>query len=170
MPRQLLLHANCVAQLVNGKWRGILLRGPSGSGKSDLSLRLLSVGWRLVADDQCVIEPCADLNPPLDSSTDHNLHSNATTDVIIARCPPAIRGLMEIRGVGLMPVNSLDSAQIMAIFDLVPHEFVERYPDNKINSESFFGSDLPKWSLCGFDASAVAKIEFILRNCLKFYD
>ena len=57
MPRHLLLHANCVAQEVNGNWRGILLRGPTASGKSDLSLRFLAAGWRLVADDQSVISP-----------------------------------------------------------------------------------------------------------------
>jgi serine kinase of HPr protein (carbohydrate metabolism regulator) len=31
---------------------GVLLRGPSGSGKSDLALRLIDGGARLVADDQ----------------------------------------------------------------------------------------------------------------------
>ncbi|MCX8506456.1 MAG: aldolase [Alphaproteobacteria bacterium] len=171
MPRQLLLHANCVAQEVNRSWRGILLRGPTASGKSDLSLRFLAAGWRLVADDQTMIAPYDVSKHPLDSAIDIN--SNIPTEsasVVFARCPPAIRGLLEIRGLGLMPIAAVESAQIMAIFDLVPHETVERYPENRIETESFFGIAVPKWSLCGFDASAVAKIDFILRNCLKFYD
>ena len=42
-----LVHATCV--VVEGV--GLLLRGPSGSGKSDLALRLIELGWRLVADE-----------------------------------------------------------------------------------------------------------------------
>ena len=47
----LLVHGTCVD--LDG--RGILLRGPSGSGKSDLALRLIDSGARLVADDQVVV-------------------------------------------------------------------------------------------------------------------
>ena len=41
------IHATCVA--IEG--RGVLIVGPSGSGKSDLALRLIDRGAALVADD-----------------------------------------------------------------------------------------------------------------------
>ena len=47
----MLVHATCVA--LDGA--GVLLRGPSGSGKSDLALRLIDGGARLVADDQVAL-------------------------------------------------------------------------------------------------------------------
>ena len=46
------VHATCIA--VDGL--GVLLRGPSGSGKSDLALRLIDGGAMLIADDQVVLE------------------------------------------------------------------------------------------------------------------
>ena len=42
------IHATCIA--LDG--RGVLLRGPSGSGKSDMALRLIDAGAELVADDR----------------------------------------------------------------------------------------------------------------------
>ena len=48
---ELFVHASCVALDGNG----VLLRGPSGSGKSDLALRLIDGGAVLVADDQVAL-------------------------------------------------------------------------------------------------------------------
>ena len=44
------LHATTVACVTPQGWRGVLIQGPSGVGKSDLALRLIGQGWRLVAD------------------------------------------------------------------------------------------------------------------------
>lgn len=68
------VHASCVAQ----GGHGLLLLGPSGSGKSDLALRLIGRGFLLVADDQVVIEAGR------------------------ASPPAALAGLLEVRGVGLL--------------------------------------------------------------------
>lgn len=61
--------------------RGVLLIGPSGSGKSDLALRLIDRGWRLIADDRTVL----------------GLENGRLT----ASAPPNISGLIEVRGVGI---------------------------------------------------------------------
>ena len=52
MSATLLVHATAVA--IGG--RAVLLRGPSGSGKSDLALRLIDAGAELVSDDQSLLE------------------------------------------------------------------------------------------------------------------
>ncbi|MDI9350183.1 MAG: hypothetical protein QM537_09315 [Candidatus Symbiobacter sp.] len=155
VPRQLLLHASCVARQVKGEFRGILLRGPSGRGKSDLALRLIHAGWQLVADDQTILMPMAEAEAG---------GSGATAYSIMANCPPAILGLIEIRGVGLLKIPAVLSARVVALFDLLPHSAIERYPDEAEAKETFFGIALPKWGICGYDASAVAKIEVTLSH------
>jgi hypothetical protein len=73
-----IVHASCVALRTDG----VLLLGASGSGKSDLALRLIHDGWRLVADDRTVL---------------------SVAKGGIAACAPAtIQGLLEVRGVGIV--------------------------------------------------------------------
>ena len=72
------LHATCVAI----EDQGVLLTGPSGIGKSDLALRLIDQGAMLVADDQVIV-------------ASHG-------DQLVAHCPEATRGLLEVRHVGLL--------------------------------------------------------------------
>jgi len=60
----------------------VLLRGPSGSGKSDLALRLIDDGARLIADDQT--------------------HLAKKGHALIATPPPAIAGMIEVRGIGVV--------------------------------------------------------------------
>jgi serine kinase of HPr protein (carbohydrate metabolism regulator) len=45
-------HAGLIARRSEGQWRGVLIEGGSGSGKSDLALRALDHGYRLVAEDR----------------------------------------------------------------------------------------------------------------------
>jgi hypothetical protein len=73
-----LLHATAVA--IDGL--GVLIEGPSGSGKSDLALRLIDRGAQLVADDQ--------------------VHAARDGDAVRLRCPEPIRGMIEVRGLGLL--------------------------------------------------------------------
>src|SRR5580765_1080507 len=102
---RVLLHATAVA--IDG--RAALLRGRSGSGKSDLALRLIDAGARLVTDDQSVL--------------------SRRDDAIIV-CPPArISGLMEVRGIGIVRVEALAEAVVALIADLVPPEQIDRLPE-----------------------------------------
>jgi hypothetical protein len=94
MTRSINIHATCVRL---GR-HGILLIGKSGSGKSDLALRLIARGAKLVADDRC------------DISVERNR--------LVARAPRSIEGLLEVRGVGIVPVAHARSAEIALVADL----------------------------------------------------
>ncbi len=87
-------HATTVA--VDGK--GVLILGPSGSGKSALALRLMALGARLVADDRTRVT-CAN-------------------GVLTAHAPPRLAGVIEARGVGLIRVPWLDSAPLRLAVDM----------------------------------------------------
>ena len=134
---RLLLHATAVA--IDG--RAVLLRGVSGSGKSDLALRLIDAGARLVADDQS--ELCRQ------------------GDRIIVRAPATIAGLIEVRGIGIMRLDALAEAPVALVVDLVPLEEIERLPAR--HSETILGLTLPLIRVAPFDASAAAKLRLALR-------
>jgi serine kinase of HPr protein (carbohydrate metabolism regulator) len=126
------IHATAVAI---GR-RGVLLRGPSGSGKSDLALRLIDGGARLIADDVVEIE--------------------RRGDALWARAPAALKGKIEVRGVGILAVPSVAGARIALAVDLVVPRAVERYPD-PIHVR-ILGIRLKLLKLWAFEASAAAKL------------
>jgi HPr kinase/phosphorylase len=136
MPETLLVHGTTVA--IGG--RAVLLRGPSGSGKSDLALRLIDAGARLVADDRSELRRDA--------------------GAILARAPETIVGLIEARGIGILRVASLASAELALIVDLVAPDAVERMPEPR--NETILGVSVPLISLAPFEASAPAKLSFAL--------
>ena len=133
----MLVHGTCVE--VHG--HGVLLRGPSGSGKSDLALRLIDGGARLVADDQVQLT--------IDGSFAH------------ASAPPAISGRMEVRGIGILPVPSVDGAPVSLVVDLVAPENVPRLPEPNVCRLA--GVDVACISLAPFEASAEAKVRLAVR-------
>jgi serine kinase of HPr protein (carbohydrate metabolism regulator) len=137
MNDRLLLHATAIA--IEG--RALLLRGASGSGKSDLALRLIDAGARLVADDQSELY--------------------RSGDRVIVRAPATIAGLLEVRGIGIFRVDALSEAPVGLIVDLVPAENVERLPVR--HTETILGVALPLIRVTPFDASAAAKLRLALR-------
>ena len=134
---RLLLHATAIA--IDG--RAVLLRGASGSGKSDLALRLIDAGARLVADDQS------------------ELYRRG--DSIIVRAPATIAGLVEVRGIGIFRLDALAEAPVALIVDLDSAENLERLPARR--SETILGLALPLIALAPLEASAPAKLRFALR-------
>jgi HPr kinase/phosphorylase len=92
------IHGSCVAR--DGE--GVLIVGPSGTGKSDLALRLLGRGFVLVADDQ--------------------------VDVVngFARAPDALAGMLEVRGLGIVRLPYLSDVKLSVVIALA--EQSERMP------------------------------------------
>jgi len=137
MSAPLLVHATAIA--IGG--RAVLLRGPSGCGKSDLGLRLIDAGGQLVSDDQCELSRAGDR--------------------VVVRPPPAIAGLIEVRGIGIVRLDPLMQAPLALIVDLVAPETIERLPEPKF--EQILGIDLPVTALAAFEISAAAKLSLALR-------
>ena len=99
-----LVHGTCVAL---GR-TAALLRGPSGSGKSDLALRFLFLARR---------GPAA-LEPPI-LVADDQVWLVRDGERLLARPPDTIRGKIEVRGVGIVEVKSLLEAELALVVDLV---------------------------------------------------
>ena len=125
---------------------GVLLRGPSGSGKSDLALRLVDGGALLIADDQVMLR--------------------RDGDRLIAGYPPAapaaLRGRLEVRGLGLMPVAAAGAVPLCLVVDLEPGRAIERLPPPA--SAYYLGVALPLLRLDPFAASAAAQVRLAVRT------
>jgi len=138
------IHASCVA--LRQGWfartglvaNGVLLLGPSGSGKSDLALRLVNRGAWLVADDRVLlIEKSGRLQ---------------------ACSPDNLRGMIEARGVGVVPCRSQSRCKIALAVNLRPGGDIERLPD-PVEQFLHGGVHVPMIDIDPFHASAPAKIE-----------
>lgn len=137
----ILVHGTTVAL----EGAGLLLRGPSGSGKSDLALRLIDGGARLVADDQTELTRVA--------------------DGVIARSPASIAGRMEVRGIGVLRVPTVPSAPLRLVVDLVAPDRVERLPEPQFCE--YLQCSLPLLALAPLEPSAPAKIRLALACLVK---
>ncbi|RAU23776.1 serine kinase [Paramagnetospirillum kuznetsovii] len=137
----LLVHATTVE--ITGQ--GVLIRGPSGSGKSDLALRLLDGGAQLVADDQ----------------TELSLQD----DQIVARAPDTIAGLLEVRGLGIVKVVPRSWAPLALVVDLVDESRIERLPEPAY--AHFLGVALPRLDLAPFQVSAAAKVRLAVASAKR---
>jgi HPr kinase/phosphorylase len=133
-----LLHCTCVKFID----KGILIMGCSGSGKSDLALRLMNKGAVLISDDY------------VDVRTDNG--------TLWAYTPKNIEGLIEVRGVGLMEVNYEKSCELHIVLELVAREDIVRMPEKYFYEYS--GCKIPLLKFDGFAVSSVAKIKFILND------
>lgn len=129
---------NIHATLVSFQNKGILLRGKSGSGKSDLALRLITMhGATLVADDR--VDLCVQKN------------------TLLGSVPHEISGKLEIRGVGIAKLPFLPQSEISLCVDLVDNmDDVERLPIPK--KISLQGISVDHLTLYPFEASATCKL------------
>ena len=132
------IHASSV--LIDG--RVVLIAGRSGSGKSDLALRLIDRGALLVADDYTRVE--------------------GRDGRLIASAPPQIAGRIEVRGVGIVELACAPEGAVALLVDL--DGAVERLPEEPLPTTAFEGVAIPTIGLSAFEASAPIKVEQALRR------
>ena len=123
-------HATIHATAVLTGARAVLIRGPAGSGKSSLALRLLRAAdaglirfARLVGDDR--------------------VHIDAVHGVLLARPPEVLAGLIEVRGLGLRRLPFEPVAAVGGVIDLAAADAV-RLPEPAGSSVVLSGIRLPR--------------------------
>jgi HPr kinase/phosphorylase len=150
----LLIHGTAIAIETATGPRAALIRGSSGSGKSDLSLRCLAVPPnalsgsvpRLVADDQVVVTPVA----------------SDTGVILMVSAPQVILGQLEVRGIGVIEVPVVALARLVLVVDLVPPAQVERMPE--IEHCVVAGVQVRRLALAPFEASSALKLLLCLNR------
>lgn len=122
-----------------------LIRGKSGVGKSDLAFRCIGLGAsslirdtvKLVADDQVILKQ--------------------EGPGIVASAPSTLRGKLEVRGLGILEVDTIAEADLVLIADLVSDGTVERYPDPWPQAR-ILGLQIPLIRLYPFESSSALKL------------
>ncbi|MDA5194564.1 HPr kinase/phosphorylase [Govanella unica] len=122
---------------------GVLLRAPSGGGKSDLAWRVIAAGGRLIGDDYVWLR-----------GEGGRLYAMAAEN---------IRGRMELRGVGILSVPTTAVAEIHAVIDLMADSSIERLPEARY--ATLAGVKLPLYGLDPFLAASAAKVAAIAEVC-----
>jgi HPr kinase/phosphorylase len=143
--RRELVHGTCVALGSHA----VLIRGRSGSGKSDLALRFLALSSerdvepRLVADDQVWIEARGD-------------------GTLVASAPAILAGKIEVRGLGVVELPHLTEAWLVLVADLVLAEEVPRMPPDPLDHITIAGLPVPVIKLAPFELSSALKLKLAL--------
>lgn len=130
------LHATTVA--IGGV--AVMIEGISGSGKSDLALRLIDRGAILVSDDQTLV-----------------IRSGKT---LRARAPTIIAGRIEVRGIGILTMPYVDDVPVGLLVRV--DGAIERMPERRVRKIA--GIDVRQFAVDPFHASAPIKVELALRQ------
>ncbi|MFG1185990.1 MULTISPECIES: HPr kinase/phosphorylase [Xanthobacter] len=130
------IHASCVA--VGDV--GLLIRGPSGSGKSMLALRLILDAPRAL--------------PPAELVADDRVVLAVEDGMLIARPPPLLAGLIELRGIGVRRMEHRPSVAVRHVVDLAASEMV-RMPDPAELREQIQGIEIPRTPIFSLDLAPV---------------
>jgi len=135
----ILIHGTGV--FIDGK--GILIKGPSGTGKSDLALRLMALGAELIGDDYVEV-------------------SRITQNRAIMQAPETIAGKIEVRNVGILNVPFRHMARIDMVVELILDiTSLERLPQQK--TILLDGAKIPCLDFYAFEASAPEKLRAALK-------
>lgn len=132
------IHATVVS--IDGN--GIIFRGPPGSGKSDLALRLIGDGAFLVADDWCDLI--------------------IINNTVVASPPDEIAGLLEVRGLGVCRLEYVSTTPVALVVDLSSVDAIDRLPESASCTD--WGPAIPCIKLAPFEASATDKVRMALRQ------
>ena len=124
----------------------VLLRGKSGSGRSDLALRLIDQGARLISDEQVELE-----------------RRGAALYAMVPSCMPEhLLGHLEARGLGIVPVPHVASAfPLCWVVDMAPMHEIDRLP--VAEQVDFLGVLVPSMKLDPSTASATAKLRLAVK-------
>ena len=131
------LHATSVAIEDNG----VAIFGDSGSGKSDLALRLIDSGATLISDDITVF-----------SKSENNIHLFGVENT---------KGLLEVRELGIITVPYIEGIRLKLVIKLTDKE-IERIP--KKNQTNLLGLNFPKLEINGKNSSSVVKVKVKLNE------
>jgi serine kinase of HPr protein (carbohydrate metabolism regulator) len=129
------LHSTTVAK----SGRAVMICGPSGSGKSDLALRLLDRGFTLVSDDQTLVR--------------------RDGERVIASAPDRLAGKIEVRGIGIVDLEAVQDVPVALIVELTSD--MQRLPDDS-RERTILGVALPIVTIDAMTASASAKVVLAL--------
>jgi len=140
-----LVYGTCVALGANAA----ILVGASCSGKSDLALRF-------------VLSTPADLEPGL--IADDQVRVSLSAGRLIATAPESIAGLIEVRGLGVIPLPARKTAEVKLIVRLVDPEAVPRMPPSPPPTQKVGGIDLPVLMLTPFESSAPFKLRLAIQT------
>ena len=139
----MIAHAGLIALYTGREWRGVLIEGPSGAGKSDLALRCLELGFALVADDRTQLWTCQ--------------------GGLYGAAPAPIAGLIEGRGLGILPAPARAMAKIRLLVECrAPNEPIERLPEQE--ARTLQGVAMPCLRLHALEASAPVKLRWALSH------
>ena len=130
------LHATTVA--IDGV--AVMIEGASGSGKSDLALRLIDRGAVLVSDDQTLV-----------------IRVGKT---LRARPPSTIAGRIEVHGIGILAMPHVEDVPVGLLVRI--DGAIERMPERR--ARKIAGIDVRQFAVDPFHASAPIKVELALRN------
>jgi HPr kinase/phosphorylase len=128
---------------------GVLVRGPSGSGKSSLAYTLLAedrTGARLVADDRVILI--------------------AANGRLLADVPTALAGMIELRGIGILGWPHLAPVLVRLVVDLEPPESCPRLPEEDESRTTVNGIALPRLCLPVGGNDGPARIRAAIRHIL----
>ncbi len=156
MPDTTNIHATCIRIAKAGKAfgvpasAGVLILGRSGSGKSDLALRLIARGAQLVSDDRTEL--------------------SISRGRLIARAPARLVGLLEVRGLGIVKMPHAASAAIALVVELsasVPRMPERRFYHPPKSLALPRGARPPLVVLDAYEASAAEKVLVMAMGLLR---
>ena len=119
---------------------GVLFRGPSGSGKSDLALRMINHGAQLVSDDQVCL--------------------TRRNDNIFMSSPPTIRNSLEVRGIGIVNTIAQKEVPLILVLNMLPNNVTSRMPIWQLCT--FFDIKVPAVEFAPFEISAHLKVKLAI--------
>ena len=124
---------------------GVLFRGPPGSGKSDLALRMINFGAQLVSDDQVCL--------------------TRRNDNIFMSSPPIIRNSMEVRGIGIVNSIAQKEAPLILVLNMLPNNVANRMPIWHFCT--FLDIKVPAVEFAPFEISAHLKVKLAVNLARK---